>query len=174
MPNPVSSRVPQSDVDRILRNHDERLRALQARVGVASVRPRRYPGAALLAVSSAHGWTRSTTTGAFVSGTSSNGAFLPLVVEAGERIDSAVALVQGDAAARISIKLFRTIAGVAAEQLGTTVFNAGTGVELLTLENLRAAPVADMDSLYCFFNFSAANPGQIVYSTLVVSTLGGA
>lgn len=175
MSNPVSSRVPQSDVDRILRNHDERIRALQARLGVASVRPRRYPGSALLPVSSAHAWTRSTTNGAFVSGVASNGAFLPLVVETGERIDSAVALVKGDAAARISIKLFRTDpSGGAASQVGSAIFNVGTAVELLQLPGLRAGPERDLDALYLFFNFSAANPGQIVYSTLVVSTLGGA
>lgn len=142
--------------------------------GVSGSRFRKYSALAITGVNSGAyiNITKNVGGDGIVETTSASTAGqLPLVLEAGERILSVRALVQGTASNRIAIELHRTSpTGGAATQIGSTANNVGTTVQTLTIGGLTEDVDDLMSSYFVRFSFNTT-VGQKVWAVVVETTL---
>jgi hypothetical protein len=130
---PVSSRVSDPAVDRILRNHDERIRELQKHAQDAGRAWKAVSAWALLPTNQAAVYTK--TGSSFIAGGSIS-ALLPIETVAGERLVAVHALVNATGVGTMSLRAFRN-EPAALTQIGNRVFSAVTGDELLSTTGLN-------------------------------------
>ncbi len=172
MPAPVTNRVT-PDVDRVLRNHDERLRELVAKLERRRTRIRIWPGSAMTGVTTGNYSTvTKSAEGILSTDTATTSVQLPVPMEVGERLEGVRALVIGTAAARISLTTRRQHPeGGAAAILGVAVSNSRAGIELLQ-QDVRDTVLDLPIGYFVRFSFNTAS-GQQVVSIVVLSSLPG-